>query len=178
MGANSETANEKRLAEELGVSVDTIKTARKLSSELQSAQETYQFVKDVADRNDRRVREAERDYAEQYEKAKQLLIDGDENGARVCLESRQALKLQLDKYLADQLDSVARLEKMDRLLNALRSQANELEELLQRAQMNKLDNSLDRSTERIDGISTPFPTVEDPLEARFRALERDKNNLN
>lgn len=165
---------------ELGVDISIIQAAKQIAAEYAATEKSLEIVKNVAQDQDRTVSLLKQQYEILYEKAKQSVTTGDEIGARSFLADRQIVKESLDKAIMEQLESTKRVNKVEELLRLIKMRAEELEDLMRRSRLANVDLSLQRSTETL-GVDFPtsssFPSsIEDPLEARFRALEKDNEN--
>jgi len=162
MGANSRSKREDTDAlAALGISDEVMRLAQSTAADLGEAEEALAMVERAEGSQRSVLSTIERSLAEEYAAAEEALRNGDEGEARRRLENRQALKLKQATAEADLRAAMERVASMQASVAALAGRANEIEQAISRSVV---------ATRT--GVDQPPERLEDPLERRFRDLER------
>jgi len=168
MGANNRA---KRVqADELaamGLSEDTMRLARQTAAEIEAAESSLAIVKRADNSQRDLIARLDGEMEQSYVAAEAALRGGDELKARGHLEARQEAKVRLAAAQADLPAAVERVRSMEASLAALAERARRVEEQISRSVV--ANRAL-----RDDAIlgSAELPPPEDPLEKRFRDLDK------
>ena len=150
----------------MGLSKDIMQLAQQTAEELKQAEESLAIVSG-AERSQRNlIASLEESMASAYASAESALRSGDEAAARTFLESRQQAKAK--KTLAEEelASAMQRVASMRASVDALAERANGIEQQVSRIV------SASRSAPRGDDGAPVIRPPEDPLEKRFRDLEK------
>jgi hypothetical protein len=165
MNIGASISNDRGAAEELskiGLNKEVVDEAKKLFVTLQNANDAYSTAIIARDGLREQIVYLEYKYAEYYERAKNCLIQGDEVAARKELDYRQQCKETLSTARAESAEAHERCIRNERSIQLLEYRVREMDDIFEKA-ATSVGTAADIS---------PFVPL-DPLEERFRALERE-----
>lgn len=182
--ANSEKSRTKQVANQLGVDVDIVTAGIKLAKELNALQDTEKILRDNLESQSFFLTRLKRDEEKAYEDAKASLVQGKEEEARNHLLQREKVKGFIAKATEETKELQKRLDNIMSLKLKLEEQGRMLENLVERSKLAKAEmmfrenqQVLERRSEQqqLQGDDVLGGKVfEDPLEEKFRKLERER----
>jgi hypothetical protein len=169
--------------ERMGLTRADIDAAQAIATELSELAESLQMVTDAADLESAHVQKLVSDMDEAYIQAQAMMIAGDEVAARKYLERRESAREQLEVARANEEAARDRVAQVSAAGKALAARAAEMQALVSRtvtaSAARRLDNIDQDGRARISSFEQDGSPPEDPLdsldpiEARFRKLERE-----
>jgi hypothetical protein len=183
---NKAMDEKKRLAKTLGIDIEVIDLVIKLEAQYRAVKENLVYLEDLQITREGMVTTLEKKYEAEYEAAKTFLEGGDEKGARSCLESRQKYKEMLIKAMDEAVLGRSQISEANSMLEQLSAQLEDLKQLVQRAQIAVANDDMDAAVARlrdikagrIDNDDLTSGRLDDPIERRFRELEREAKDGN
>jgi phage shock protein A len=153
----------------LGVDEITIDLMQKLSLQLEEAKNTKNLLNDNYFNQKQYISSLEKNCDSMYEKAKEKLLINDEIGAKEYLKNALNLKSKISAAVDEASLTSNQLDTIEVSISSIESRINELNLLIARTKManSNIDNAI------YEPITS---TIEDPLEKRFRELERGGDN--
>eukprot|EP00614_Pseudopedinella_elastica_P006847 CAMPEP_0172595576 /NCGR_PEP_ID=MMETSP1068-20121228/15177_1 /TAXON_ID=35684 /ORGANISM="Pseudopedinella elastica, Strain CCMP716" /LENGTH=235 /DNA_ID=CAMNT_0013394177 /DNA_START=61 /DNA_END=768 /DNA_ORIENTATION=+ len=157
----------------LGIDKRVVEDAKVLAALLADSKDAADAARNARDTLKRQAGIFAKSESALYEQAKSMLAVGDEASARERLEERELVKASIARGAAGLAEAEARCARAERDLALVEAKAVEMDDFMRRSAIQSQLQTLEAGG-AAGGLLDDILPAEDPLEAKFRALEDKK----